>query len=292
MKVARITLQLALLGAGVPGLLHASELQTDTLKAWDDYIRSAESRMQDRLNGRRPFLWADEASGRIARLRGGEILVTPLTGRGTQSVASGLIHDWIGAVFIPNATLEGLLAVVHDYGRYKEIYRPAVADSKVTACTEADQRFSMVWQHKVLVVNAAIEGQCQARDFTVDERRGYNIANTVQVQEIKSYGQSGEYFLPPGQGGGYIWRMHSIARYEERDGGVYLELEAMALTRDVPASLRWLVNPIVHHLSIDSLTTTLRQTRDAVHALPERPERIASCSGGRGPSRVKSGGEN
>jgi hypothetical protein len=33
---------------------------------------------------------------------------------------------------------------------------------------------------------------------------------------------------------------HSIARYEERDGRVYLELQAIALTRDIPASLRWL----------------------------------------------------
>jgi hypothetical protein len=70
--------------------------------------------------------------------------------------------------------------------------------------------------------------------------------------------------LPPGTGNGFIWRIRSVARYEERDGGVYLELEAMALTRDIPASLAWMANPIVNHLSINSLTTTLRQTRDAV----------------------------
>jgi len=45
---------------------------------------------------------------------------------------------------------------------------------------------------------------------------------------------------------------------------VYLELEAMALTRDIPASLAWVIAPAVSHLSINSLTTTLRQTRDAV----------------------------
>jgi hypothetical protein len=45
---------------------------------------------------------------------------------------------------------------------------------------------------------------------------------------------------------------------------VYLEIEAMVLTRDIPPSLRPLVDPIVHRLSINSLTTTLRETRVAV----------------------------
>ena len=291
MQAARITIGLTLLAAGSPGLLNAIGLEPDTLKAWDEYIRNADSRMQSRLDGHGPFLWTDEAPDRCARLKHGEILVSPVTGRGIQSVAGGLIHDWLGAAFIPNATLEGLLAVVHDYGRYKEFYKPVVADSKVLACTEADQKFSMVFQHRVLLINAAIEGQYQARDFAVDARRGYNIANTTQVREIESYGRSGEYLLPPGQGSGYIWGLHSIARYEERDGGVYLELEAIALTRTIPSSLRWLVGPVVNHLSINSLMTSLRETREAVISLPQYPERIASCAiSGHRSGSVKTGG--
>jgi len=37
----------------------------------------------------------------------------------------------------------------------------------------------------------------------------------------------------------------SMARLEERDGGVYLKLEALALTRNIPASVAWMVNPVV-----------------------------------------------
>jgi len=33
---------------------------------------------------------------------------------------------------------------------------------------------------------------------------------------------------------------------------------------DPPGSLRWLVGPLVNHLSVNSLTTTLQQTRAAV----------------------------
>jgi hypothetical protein len=280
MNAVKISLGLVLLAVGIPGELGAVELQRSTLNAWNDYLRTADLRMQARVDGRRPFLWTDEQPDRRARLRRGEVLVAPLAGHGTRSVPDGLIHDWIGAVFIPNATLEGLFAVVHDYDRYKTFYKPVVADSKVLACTEGDQRFSMIWQHRILFVNAAVEGQYEAHDTLLDSRRGYSIATTTQVQEIEDYGESGERLLPPGQGNGFIWQMRSVARYEERDGGVYLELEAFALTRDVPVSLRWMVNPVVNHLSIDSLTTTLRQTRDAVGSLPEQPQRLTSCTGG------------
>lgn len=290
MNTVSVTLGIAFCIAGFPGLLNALELQPNTLKAWDDYIESVNSGTQARLDGRQPFLWADEAPDRSLRLQHGKTLVAPVSGHGTQIVPNGLIHHWIGAVFIPNATLNSLVAVLRDYDRYKEIYKPVVADSKALACTDKDERFSMIWQHHVLFVNAAIEGQYQARSFAVNRRRGYYIATTTEVREIEEYGQAGEHLLTPGQGSGYIWRLHSIARYEERDGGVYFELEAIALTRDIPASLRWLVSPVVNHLSINSLTTSLRQTRDAV--LAEGPARLAlDADGGRHPAHARTGAE-
>jgi hypothetical protein len=281
MKWPTVLPELIVLVLGTPALSRATQLQPDTLKAWDDYIQNADANMQLRLDGQRPFLWADEAPDRRARLRGGETLIAPVTGRGVQSVANGLIHDWIGAVFIPNSTLESFLAVIHDYDHYKEYYRPAVADSKVLACTNTDQKFSMVLQNRMLFVSAAVQGQYEAHDFVVSDTRGYNIANTVEVREIRNYGQNGEYLLPPGQGNGFIWRLHSISRYEERDGGVYVELEAIALTRDIPAALRWIVSPAVRRLSASSLTTSLGETRAAVVALNRSPQRIASCTTGR-----------
>jgi len=277
MKPARTLVGFVLFTVGLPGL-RAIELQPSTLKAWDDYIRTADSAMKARLNGQ-PFLWVDEASGRSAALQRGKTLVAPAVGNGITAVPGGLIHHWIGAVFIPRASITSLHAVFRDYDHYRDYYKPVVADSKRLPCTGADERFSMTWAHRVLFVNAAIEASYQTRDFTVDARRAYNIATTVQVREIEAYGQPDERLLPPGQGSGYIWRMQGIARFEERDGGVYLEIEAIALTRDIPGSLRWLVSPVVNHLSINSLTTTLRQTRDAVRSLPVRPGTLAADAG-------------
>jgi len=267
------------LAVGLPRLSIAIELQPSTLQAWNDYVRTADSRMRERVDGPRPFLWADEAGDRRSRLRQGEILVVPVSGRGTHIVPNGLIHDWVGAIFIPNASVERFLAVAHDYDRYKDYYRPLVADSKVLACTDQDRSYSMVWQRRVLFVNAAIEGEYQAHDFAVDGQRGYSITTTTRMQEIEGYGHSDARLVPPGQGDGFIWRLHSIVRYEERDGGLYLEMEAIALTRDIPASLRWMVKPVVNRLSMDSLLTSLRETRDAVNRAAGLAGRLVSCAG-------------
>jgi hypothetical protein len=39
--------------------------------------------------------------------------------------------------------------------------------------------------------------------------------------------------------------METWWRMEERDGGVYVQNEAVTLTRDIPARLGWLIGPFV-----------------------------------------------
>ena len=277
MKTHNATLALILLSAAVSRPAIAADLQPTTLRAWKAFLARGDVHLRDRVAGSRPFLWVDESRERADRIRRGEVLVGPLAANGVEGVPHGLIHDWIGAIFIPGAHINDLWSVVHDYDNYERTYKPVVASSKVVACTESHQEFEMVWRRKVLFVNAAMQGHYRAHDVLVDSHRGYSIAESLEVREIEDYGHPGERLLPAGTGNGFIWRIRSVARYEERDGGVYLELEASALTRDIPASLAWMVKPMVNHLSINSLTTTLRQTRDAVAAPRRDPEAAVSC---------------
>jgi hypothetical protein len=257
-------LAVVLLGK-IPVPANASELQPETVNAWNEYVRSADLQMKDRLSGKASFLWTNESPDRRQRVARGGIVVASVLPHGTLKVPKGLIHHWIGSVFIPGATIDSISALLQNYGAYKDFYKPVVVDSKMMGCTSTDPRFWMLWQTKVLFITAAVEGQYQAHQVRVDSRRGYDISDSLVVQEIDNYGHAGQRLLPDGTGSGYIWRVHSIARYEQRDGGVNLELEAIALTRDIPTSVRWLVNPIVNRLSTNSLTTTLEQTRDAIN---------------------------
>jgi hypothetical protein len=167
----------------------AAELQSTTVDAWREYVRVAGARMQSRLGGGKSFLWLDEDPDRALRVRRGEVIVAPLTEHGTQVVPGGLIHDWIGAVFIPDATIESLLRVVRDHDRYREIYKPVVVDSRSLDSAAADQQFSMVWLRHVLFVNVAMQGHYRVHDVIVGAHRGYSIVNTTTLQQIEDYGQ-------------------------------------------------------------------------------------------------------
>lgn len=259
-----------------PAASDGAELKEQTLNAWDAYIQTANSQMRDRLHG--PFLWVDEVPDRIQRVRAGNILVSSVGQHNPKTVPSGLIHDWIGAAFIPNATLEDVLSVARDYGDYKEFYKPTVVDSKSLGSTELCDKYSMLLANKEVVASTALDSEYEACYHQVDQRRWYIVVYTTQVQEIRHYGQSIAKELPPGQGNGYVWRVCGFARFEERDGGVYVELEAIVLSRDIPFAVRWVVDPIVRRVAKNSMSTSLRQTEEAVRSKAGTANRAAKQS--------------
>jgi hypothetical protein len=241
----------------------AASLKLDTVEAWDRYIDAVNVRTRDRGKPGRAFLWMDEAPDRAAKVRQGKAVVSKVEAP-TPAVPSGLIHDWIGVTFIANTTMDKVLPVVRDYGRYKDYYRPAVIDSKPIALGDTEDRFSMVLSNKALFHSIALESDYKSTRVELDRCRSYTIAQTTRTQEIVDYGAAGQHALPDGEGTGLIWRLFAVTRFEERDGGVYVEVEAIALSRDIPATLRWLVDPIVQRVAKASLTESLEQTRTAV----------------------------
>src|SRR5215475_13781112 len=109
-----------------PALSFAADLQPETVKAWYHYIDQAKSRMHSRLNAGTHFLWLDEDPARARLVRNGEIAVAPVNGSGRTKVSNGLIHDWVGAAFVPNATIEKVFSTMDDYACYKDFYAPLV----------------------------------------------------------------------------------------------------------------------------------------------------------------------
>jgi len=248
-----------------PTISRATELKEETLKVWEEYVHATNLRMERRLRGDSPFLWIDEVPERAQRVRSGQIVVAPVDNSSSQKVPHGLIHDWVGAVFIPQATIEDVFAVVNDYDRYQEIYKPAVIDSKLLESAGSQRKFSMVMIQRALSVTAAVDGEYQSGCFKLDRGRWYCISYSTCLREIKNFSQANERELPPDQGNGYVWRLYSITKFQQRDGGVYAELQAIGLSRDIPVEIRWLVKPIVERLPKNALSLTLEQTRNSVH---------------------------
>jgi hypothetical protein len=83
---------------------------------------------------------------------------------------------------------------------------------------------------------------------------------------VEHAGTPRESVLPPDTGNGFLWRLYSYWRFQERKGGVYIECRAISLTRDVPLGLGWIIEPIIQKLPKESLINTLEATRRALHS--------------------------
>jgi hypothetical protein len=248
----------------------AITLQPETLAAWDSYLKVANAAMQDRLKPGAHFLWLDEDPNRAQTIRTKGAYIKPISPEIPLKVPSGLIHDWLGVGFVPNATIQDILSIVRDYARYHDIYRPGVIESAFLSSDGMKDVFSMRLVNRSVVAKTALDTEGEASYFQVDDHRWYGVSNTIHIHEIDKFGTPEQRTLPEDQGTGLIWRLASITRLEERDGGVYAELEAIALSRDIPAAFRLFVTPIVRRVSRDSLATSLHQTKVAIDAGIER----------------------
>jgi hypothetical protein len=247
----------------VPGITTV-ELQPHTVDAFDRYIRLAETRL-DRQAHSSDFLWVDGAPDRKIRVQRGEAIAEPWAGTGDTDVPDGSIHDWTGAVFIPGATLAKTLAMAQNYDRHKAIYKPEVQDSKLLKRT-GDEFQVYLRLLKKQVVTVVLNTNHDVRYFPLDAARCYSQSHSTRIAEVDNPGEPDEREMQPGRDHGFLWRLNSYWRFEERDGGVYVECEAISLTRSVPVGLGWLVNPIVRTLPRESLENSLRTLRQALLA--------------------------
>ena len=94
--------------------------------------------------------------------------------------------------------------------------------------------------------------------------RAHSRSTAVRIAQVENAGSRDEREKPPGDDGGFLWRMETWWRMEERDGGTYVQSESVSLTRDIPAGLGWLIRPFVTSIPRESLTFTLEATRRGV----------------------------
>lgn len=243
----------------------AAELAPDTLQAWNEYVRAENAKVAGRSPGK-PFLWIDESPERQRRVHNGEILIAPAAKNVPQGIPHGLIHHWIGAAFLPDTRLEDVFHVVRDYGHYRNYYAPNVLDSHPLHESGSGKRFSLVILNKALFAKTALDAEFEESYTEIGENKWCGVTSSTRVQQVDNYAEPDERRWAPDEGSGYIWRLYSLSRFEQRDGGVYIELEAIALSRNVPVSLHWLVNPIVRRVSKNSLEVSIQKTEEAVRS--------------------------
>jgi hypothetical protein len=94
--------------------------------------------------------------------------------------------------------------------------------------------------------------------------RAMSKAYSTRIAEVANPGKQDEHELPVGNDHGYIWRLYSYWRIEEKNGGAYIQVESVGLSRSVPWVLAWLVNPLLESVPRGVLSNLLVATRKAV----------------------------
>jgi len=256
---------LALAGVEVASaeFVGAAILKPETVAQFDAYVHGAETRIEREVRSPASFLWSAQIPGRLAEVRAGKIVVEASAGSPVTEIQDGLIHDWIGAVFIPGATLQKVLAVVQNYDAHKRIYQPEVVDSRLLSHSGDDYRVYLRLRKKK-IITVILNTEHKIHYVSAGPTRCYSRSYATRIAEVQNPGDPQEREWPPGRDHGILWRLNSYWRFEERDGGVFVECEAIGLSRSVPPGFKWLILPMVEDLPKESLARTLAATRVAV----------------------------
>jgi hypothetical protein len=264
----------------LPTLLHATELKPKTRAAFDHYVKVAETRIQSELDAASkgaPFLdfeLKDAAQQKQIReqLQRGETVIEKVdereNGRSIAEAPSGLIHHWRATIFIPGADMKSTVALIQDYDHHKDIYKPQVIASKLLSKSIPDPAKPLDGTFKAYlrfytkkVLSATLNTEHVAQYTTLTPTRAIEASHTTRVAEVDDAGTPKEHEKPVGDDNGYLWALNSYWRLEQKDGGTYVQCEAISLTRDVPTGLGWLIKPLITEVPRESLHTTLDQTR-------------------------------
>lgn len=249
------------------------ELKLPTVEAFERYVKATEARIEKELSRPETFLYVDDlpqarrAEAR-AILQRGEIYMERLktldaSGR-EMKAPDALIHHWVGAVFIPGASLHQALDLVQDYDRHQDIYKPEVVRSKLVARNGND--FKIYYRlRKKKVLTMTYNTDHDVHYFPVDATHCHSRSYTTRIAEVVDADTPKEREKPVGGDRGFLWRLYSYWRFEEREGGVYVECESVSLTRDIPILLIW-VRPFVTDVPKESLQMTMGSTRSALLA--------------------------
>jgi hypothetical protein len=265
LKMVAVSAFVGLIGG--PAEPQAAVLKPQTVAAFNRYVQLTEARIAAEQQEGQPFL---HGAPSLAALHKGELLIQRLTTRESGKeidIPDGLVHHWVGTAFVAGATVDQAVALLQDYDRHAEIYKPNVARSRVLSRDgDSFTVFLRFFMKQVLTV--VVNSEHEARfDRPRPDRAASRIVST-RIAEVEDPGTPREKEKPVGNDGGYLWRLNSYWRFLERDGGTYIQCESISLTRGIPLGFGWLIGPFVNSSPRETLTFTLETTRKRLAAVP------------------------
>ncbi len=238
-----------------------TKLSQTTLAEFQRYVASVEGEMNARWSGGQPFLALDEDPADKQRVLSGELFIKQMNRGQPVSITDGLIHDWFGAIFIPNNTPQQIIAILEDFDHHKGTY-PEISRSRIVSRNGYDVTGAWRLQQKGFVpVILDVIDTVHFAQVAPGKWKGTAYANDIREVDTTLFSRGKQY--PPGEGHGYLWRLYAYWSLEAVNGGVFAECRTLSLSRDIPTGLAWAVGPYVQKQPRDSLSSTLINTRKA-----------------------------
>jgi hypothetical protein len=255
--------------AGV-GPTRASELKQKTADAFQRYVERTEIRIKSEENDPAHFLCFDslppeQKQSVLDRLHEGQVVIQQMhtqDGKGIE-VPDGLVHHWLAIGFLPGVTREQVLQLAHDYARQPRIYAPDVQREELLSHEDAHDAVEYRF-YRQAIVTVVYNVNFDIDYFVPDSSRAYSWSHAVRIAEVQNAGKPDEKEMPVGKDHGYMWRLNLYTNYLEKDGGVYVQIEFLALSRTVPLIFAWLVNPYMRSVPRDYLTHYIVDTQKAL----------------------------
>lgn len=193
----------------------ATELKPETAAAFDKYISATEVRMADDIDHDQ-FLVVDRLPAEprqetYTQLQHGQVYIEELHTRQDDSrirIPSGLIHHWVAVIFIPNANLSKVLAVLRDYDDHQEIYKPEIRRSKLIKRNGNQSTIYLQFFIKSLVT-VVLNVNFDVSDMEFGSTRRQIVSHSMRIAEVSHPGAPSEHELPVGDDHGYMWRLNS-----------------------------------------------------------------------------------
>jgi hypothetical protein len=232
------------------------------VSAFNTYVGALESRLAQQHRSPSGFLAPADAQGE-ERLRRGELIVENLTPANGADLPGAMLRHWRGTAYVPGATATDFERLMKDFNAYPQHYTPQVLTAKVLS--RQGDHFQVVMRvRQKHIITVVMDTSYDVNFARLDARHGFSTSRSTQISEIDSPGAPGERVLASGQEHGFLWRLNTYWSYEERDNGLYMQIESVTLTRSIPRGLGWAVGPFVESVPRESLQFTLQSTYNAL----------------------------
>ncbi|HEY1742104.1 MAG TPA: hypothetical protein VGG18_02990 [Granulicella sp.] len=186
--------------------------------------------------------------------------LTPST---DANLSGAILHHWRGTAFAPGAKAADFGRLMRDFNAYPQYFSPQVLQAKVLT-QEGGHMHAWMRVRQRHVITVVLDTSYDITFGQLDVRHGYSISQSERITEIDAAGTAAERPLNDNEEHGFLWRLNTYWSYEERDGGLYLQIETVSLSRSIPSGLGWAIRPYVESIPRESLEFTLRAACNAL----------------------------